>query len=670
MLKQLLSKRYQATVNVAEKFKFDNLNSTTTIKNLIASIDAESLGKKEYTINGWIETKAKKVKKDLYNTRIRDSDGNILTMIGTKEQLHGLNLEDCLQITGKLKLRPNKQLNQNDPNDYEVSLEKVKVLNKVEGVTPASLKNLNSIEDIPASLSFLKLRKPKYAQIMQSRSKLKNLVRNYLENELHFTEVETPLLFKSTPEGAKEFLVQFDDNVENKSNLYYALPQSPQQFKQMLMGSGVSKYYQFAKCFRNETLRKDRQPEFTQLDMEVAFGTGKEVMQIAGSIVTKAWNHHASTFQDAQELYTLDKQGNAKLVEKEDDILRMDYTEAMKKYGSDKPDLRLPLKIINMKEFGGKGGLNNPVFDSFEIIHLPQSIKTAKDLSQLKKFILESKHYKDGSRKPVVHGILTQEDLDFWQDAFADVGVLESPKLIAKSLNLKIGDVVIGCDRESDSFIFENPTPLGKVRSLLYESKLPFLNEYLSQNYPKLDKDIVSWMINFPLLNPVVDESQKKIGGYPNYLPKRVEACHHPFTMCQLEHYPLLQKQLEAEEINYREALFIKSQHYDLVLNGNEIGGGSTRIHDYTLQSQIFEKFLKINKDKQDELFGHLLEVFKNGCPPHSGFAIGWDRFLSVLFKTPSIKEVIAFPKSNTGVDDLFKAPSLILKEADKKEEQ
>ena len=663
MLKQLLSKRFQATVNVADKFKFENLNTTTTIKNLMANVDTESLEKKEYVINGWIEKKAKKVKKDLYQTKIRDTNGNILTMIGSKDQLHGLNLEDCLQITGKLKLRNNKSLNKNDPDAYEVALQSVKVLNKVESAMPASLINLNSIEDIPANLSFLKLRKPKYVEIMQTRSKLKNLVRNYLENELQFTEVETPLLFKSTPEGAKEFLVQFDEDVENTSNLYYALPQSPQQFKQMLMGSGISKYYQFAKCFRNETLRKDRQPEFTQLDMEIAFGTGKEVMQIAGNVITKAWNSHASHAQNAQELYTLDKQGNPRLVKKEEDILRMDYTEAIKKYGSDKPDLRIPLKIINMKEFGGKGGLNNPIFDSFEIIHLPQLIKNPKELNQLKNFVLEKSNYADESRKPVIHGILTQNDLDFWQDAFAKVGVLESPKLIAKSLNLKIGDVVIGCDRESDSFIFETPTPLGKVRSLLYESNISFLNEYLNTNFPKLDKDIVSWMVNFPLLNPVVDEANKKISGYPNYLPKKVESCHHPFTMCHLDHVPLLKKQLESDkEINYREALFIKSQHYDLVLNGNEIGGGSTRIHDYKLQSQIFEKFLKIEQGKQQELFGHLLEVFKNGCPPHSGFAIGWDRFLSVLFKTPSIKDVIAFPKSNTGVDDLFKAPSIILK--------
>ncbi|KAL6934438.1 hypothetical protein ACO0OL_002981 [Hanseniaspora opuntiae] len=660
MLKQLLARRFQATQSVAEKFRFKSLNSTISIKSLIDNIDSESLEKKQYTINGWIDKKAKKVKKDLYQTTIRDANGNLLTMIGSKEQLHGLNLEDCLQITGYLKLRKNTSSAKDTPNDYEVALEDVKVLNKVESKIPSSLTNLNSIEDIPADFSFLKLRKPKYSHIIQSRSKLKNLVRNYLENDLQFVEVETPLLFKSTPEGAKEFLVQFDDTVENKSNLYYALPQSPQQFKQMLMGSGVSKYYQFAKCFRNETLRKDRQPEFTQLDMEIAFGTGKEVMQIAGTIVTKAWNSYAVDAEDTQKLYTLDKQGNSVLVEKEEDILRMDYTEAMKTYGSDKPDLRIPLKIINMKEFGGKGGLNNPVFDSFEVIHLPQSIKTPKELNELKKFLLDSSHYNDGSRKPVVHGILSESDLDLWHEAFANVGIFESPKLITKSLNLKVGDVIIGCDRESDSFIFENPTPMGKARALLYDSNISFLNEYLNMNYPKLDKDIVSWMVNFPLMNPVVDETAKKINGYPNYKPKCIESCHHPFTMCQLDHLPLLQKLLESDDVNYRQALFVKSQHYDLVLNGNEIGGGSTRIHDYNLQSQIFNKFLNIDAKKQEELFGHLLQVFKNGCPPHSGFAIGWDRFLSVLFKTPSIKEVIAFPKSNTGVDELFKSPSLI----------
>ncbi|OBA27193.1 hypothetical protein HANVADRAFT_52492 [Hanseniaspora valbyensis NRRL Y-1626] len=659
MLRNILFKRYQSTNQaILNKFKFEQINSTSYIKNILNQVDADNFEKKELLINGWIEKKPSKVKKDLFQTKLRDNQGNLLTVIGNKEQLKGIQVEDCLQIKGNLKLRADKLFSNEDIENFELKLNYLKVLNKVDSPVPSYTTTLESPDLIQEKYRFLQLRTPKYAKMLQTRSKLKNVVRNYLEDELDFIEVETPLLFKSTPEGAQEYLVQYDDDVSNKSNLYYALPQSPQQFKQLLMGSGVSKYYQFAKCFRNETLRKDRQPEFTQLDMEISFGTGKEVMEIVGEVVNKCWRTY---YGSKKPLFTLGSNNKVITVEKESDIKRLNYADVMAKYGSDKPDLRIPIKLINMKEFGAKAGLTNPVFNNFEIIHLPNLIKNENDLKSIKTWLLNKEHYLDQSRKPIIHGILTQHDLDYWNEAFADVANIESPKLVSRSLNMKIGDVIIGSDREADNFVFENPTPLGKMRNILYQSDLPLLNDYLNKNYPKLKEDIVSWIVNFPMFSPVVNSEVKRIQGYPNYNVGSVEATHHPFTMCQLDHIPLLQKQL-VNDIKLHELLFIKSQHYDLVINGIEVGGGSTRIHDHDLQSKIFAKLLNISLERQTELFGHLLDAFKMGCPPHSGFAIGWDRFLSILLNEKTIREVIPFPKNNKGVDMLFGSPSKIEK--------
>ncbi|XBW36436.1 hypothetical protein QEN19_002014 [Hanseniaspora menglaensis] len=659
MISNHFARRVQSTKSaLCAKFKFEPLNSTTYIKNILKEVKAENYENKEICVNGWINQKPTKLKKDLFQTKIRDNNGSVLTVIGDKAQLKGIQVEDCLQIKGSLRLRSNKQFSAENLEDFEFKLSNLIILNKVDSPVPSYLSTLESPDLIQEQYRFLQLRSSKYANILQTRSKLKNLIRNYLENELNFTEVETPLLFKSTPEGAQEYLVQYEENVANKSNLYYALPQSPQQFKQMLMGSGVSKYYQFAKCFRNETLRKDRQPEFTQLDLEIAFGTGKEVMKVVGDVVNKSWRNYNGK---AKPLYSIGLDGKLAVIENESSIKRFDYADVMTRFGSDKPDLRIPIKLINMKEFGAKAGLTNPIFSNFEIIHLPNMIKSEEEAVLLKKWVLNKEHYLDQSRKPIVHVMLKEDDVTFWNEAFAKIANIESPKLVTKSLNLKVGDVIIGSDRESDSFVFENPTPLGKIRNILYQSEEPFLNNYLKENFPKIDTDIVSWVVNFPLFSPKVNATNKRVLGYPNYDTGLVESTHHPFTMCHLAHLPLLAKQIE-NEVNLRELLFIKSQHYDLIINGIEVGGGSTRIHDYKLQSQIFAKFLKIDVEKQKELFGHLLTVFKMGCPPHSGFAIGWDRFLSIILNEKTIKEVIAFPKNNRGFDVLFGAPSKIEK--------
>lgn len=659
MLKNIVSKRYQSTSqSILSKFKFEPITSTLYINDVLKIVDANKYDTTSFLINGWIDKKPIKVKKDLYQTKLRDNQGNLMTLVGSKAQLKGIQVEDCLQVEGSLKLRSNKVFSRENIDNFEFKLDELKLLNKVDSPVPSYLTTLESANEIPEEYRFLQLRTPKYAKMLQTRSKLKNEVRKYLEDELAFIEVETPLLFKSTPEGAQEYLVQYDEDVANSSNLYYALPQSPQQFKQMLMGSGVSKYYQFAKCFRNETFRKDRQPEFTQLDMEISFGTGKEVMEIVGEVISRSWR---SYHEDKRLLYSMGSDGKLNIVKKETDIKKLNYVDAMTRFGSDKPDLRIPLKLINMTEFGARAGLTNPVFGNFEIIHLPNIIKTEKELKAIKNWLLNKEHYLDESRKPVIHGILTQEDLDQWSEVFARIATIESPRLVTKFLNLKIGDIIIGSDREADGFIFENPTPLGKTRNILYQSKLDFLNEYLNKKFPKSEKDIISWVTNFPLFSPVVNPNAKKIKGYPNYDVGSLESTHHPFTMCQLEHIPLLEKQLN-KNINFHELLFIKSQHYDLVVNGMEIGGGSTRIHDHDLQSKIFAKFLKIDLEKQQYLFSHLLNAFKMGCPPHSGFAVGWDRFLSILLNEKSIKDVIPFPKNNRGVDTLFGSPSKIEK--------
>ncbi|CAI6711340.1 AKR_HP2_G0051340.mRNA.1.CDS.1 [Saccharomyces cerevisiae] len=619
--------------NVIKK-KFLFRKDTSTIKQLKGLSSGQKI-----VLNGWIEQKPKRVGKNLIFGLLRDSNGDIIQLVDNKSLLKGFTLEDVVQAVGILSLK--RKLSNEDADEYELQLEDITVLN-ASNKKPAQMQDFKLSAIYPPEFRYLQLRNPKYQDFLKKRSSISKEIRNSFNN-LDFTEVETPMLFKATPEGAREFLVPTRTKRSDGKPSFYALDQSPQQYKQLLMASGVNKYYQMARCFRDEDLRADRQPEFTQVDMEMAFANSEDVMKIIEKTVSEVW----SKFSKKRGLLTLDSKGTLVPAKKENgtvSIFRMTYEQAMTSYGIDKPDLRAPdLKIINLGEFNAFSHLNKK-FPVFEVIILRNAFSNMEEYKERWSFLTNNSNY--NYRVPIVLPIENDEQANSnWFENFHAIATFENPHLITKFLKLKKGDIVCGCTREPNHSIFENPTPLGRLRQLVLQS------EHGKNIYHAVNKDVASWIVDFPLFSPVIieDKSGKKEKlAYPEYEKDRLCSTHHPFTMVKLKDYEKLEKTPEK----------CLGQHYDLVVNGVELGGGSTRIHDPRLQDYIFEDILKI--DNAYELFGHLLNAFDMGTPPHAGFAIGFDRMCAMICETESIRDVIAFPKSITGADLVVKSPSVI----------
>lgn len=421
---------------------------------------------------------------------------------------------------------------------------------------------------------------------------------------LGFVEIETPILFKSSPEGAKEFLVPRSDGLK------YALPQSPQQFKQLLMVAGFDKYYQIARCFRDEGMRADRQPEFTQLDMEMAFVGQEEVMETMEAAVKTLWKE-------------------AKGIQLTDPFPRLTYDEAIKFYGSDKPDLRFPGKIAFSISSGsnhvieglllkgrGRSSLNR--VSSFEFCLPVEGIKTKEII----------KTFESG-----------KESVWKWHgNKIFDCPHLSEPEIacitnrLEHELGLNVGprDCLLIQKRDSTSNV--GLTDLGRTRL----TALEVLKDELDSE-PKF-----LWVHSFPLLCPANPESKAE-----NPL-RRFDSMHHPFTAPSED---------SGDIFTCSEPLKLRAQHYDLVLNGQEIGGGSVRIHDSDIQERLMRDLLGLSSTQINH-FSHLLRALKLGAPPHAGMALGLDRLVAILAGKSSIREVIAFPKNSSGHDLCFKAPS------------
>lgn len=579
-------------------------------------------------INGWINRKPRKVGKELIFGEIRDSSGDVVQVVDSTSLLKNAAVEDVVQIQGTINMKRSKSSDQIP--ELEVKLESLSTLNAADKMA-ADLQDFKAKGSYPPEYRYLQLRLPKFQQFLQKRYELSKLLRTKLDH-MGFTEVETPILFKSTPEGAREFLVPTRKTSQDEPT-FYALPQSPQQYKQLLMASGVDRYYQIARCFRDEDLRADRQPEFTQVDLEMAFASGEDVMKSVEQAVVDAWS------QLSHGLSTLDYRGKIVPVTATQPIVRMGYKQAMSQYGIDKPDLRAPdLKILDLSEFKVIGN-SNKKFSVFEVLVLRNAFDTKETYDKNWSFLSDSTNY--NYRTPKVVPIITEDDKSKWFEQFLSIAAFENPKLVAKALNLQPGDIICGSTRQNSRSLFENPTPLGRLRQLVLQS-----NAYNGQ---LAKEDVAAWVVDFPLFAPVEKETTEIDNpDYPEYLEDVVESSHHPFTMVNLRDYSKL-------ETNPTQAL---GQHYDLVINGVELGGGSTRVHDAKLQEYIFKDILKI--ENPHAVFGHLLQAFKMGTPPHAGFAIGFDRMCAMLCGTESIRDVIAFPKSVTGSDLVVGSPSTI----------
>lgn len=509
-----------------------------------------------------------------------------------REQARQLGREFVIRVTGKVVERSNKNPKMLT-GDIEILVSSMDLLNASK-VPPFMIEDdTDGGEELRAKYRYLDLRRNPARNNLVLRHKMAQEIRKYLD-ALDFIEVETPVLIKSTPEGARDFVVPSRMNPGE----FYALPQSPQTFKQLLMVSGFDRYFQIVKCFRDEDLRADRQPEFTQIDCELSFITQEDILRIFEGLT----KHLFKTVKGI-ELH---------------EFPRMQYADAMRLYGSDKPDLRFGMQFVEINALAKDH--NFPVFDQAELV-VGINAKgcagyTRKQLDELTDFIkrpqiggtglIYLRYNADNTLKSSVDKFYTEADLQQWASAF----------------DAKPGDLVLVMAGQKD-----------KVRKQLNELRLEMGNRLGLR-----DKNIFSplWVLDFPLLE--WDEESE-----------RFHAMHHPFTSPKPEDIALL-------DTNPAD---VRANAYDLVINGTEIGGGSIRIHDRDLQALMF-KHLGFSKEEAQKQFGFLMDAFEYGAPPHGGIAFGFDRLCSIFAGLDSIRDVIAFPKNNSGRDVMIDSPSSI----------
>jgi len=549
------------------------------------------------TLSGWVQKNRNKG--FIIWTDLRDRYG-ITQLIfdeertpkGVFEKAQGLGREFVIQIQGTVIERESKNANMST-GDIEVLVDNLTVLNASK-TPPFTIEDkTDGGEELRMQYRYLDIRRSAVKEKLMFRSQVSMAVRNYL-TEAGFIDVETPYLIKSTPEGARDFVVPSRMN----EGQFYALPQSPQTFKQLLMVGGMDKYFQIVKCFRDEDLRADRQPEFTQIDCEMTFVEQEDILtQFEGL---------------TQHLLKSIKGIEPK------PFPRLSYEEAMKTYGNDKPDIRFGMTFCELNDLAQGKGFG--VFDSQELvvgISVPQAAEmTRKEIDGLidwvkrpqigAKGLIWVKCNADGSYKSSVDKFFNGDDLAQW----------------AERCNAKAGDLILVLSGDT----LTTRTQLSALRMEL--------GERLGLRKPEEFAPL--WVTDFPLLE--WDEESK-----------RYHAMHHPFTSPKPEQLELLKTNPGA----------VKANAYDLVLNGNEIGGGSIRIHDQALQSQMFD-LLGFSKEEAQAQFGFLMDAFQFGAPPHGGIAFGLDRLVAILGGEETIRDFIAFPKNNSGRDIMIDAPAAI----------
>ena len=556
------------------------------------------------TLSGWVDTK-RNVSTSLTFIDLRDREGKTQIVFNNEllsekvlEEVQKLKSESVIKVIGEVKERSNK--NPNIPTgEIEVFAKEIEILNACDTL-PFQISGIddNLSENMRLTYRYLDIRRNKMLNNLKMRHRMIMSIRNYMDNA-GFLDVDTPVLTKSTPEGARDFLVPSRTN----PGTFYALPQSPQLFKQLLMIGGVEKYFQIAKCFRDEDLRADRQPEFTQLDIEMSFVEKEDVMNEIEGLAKYVFKN--VTGEEAN--YTFQK---------------MSYTEAMDRFGSDKPDLRFGvelkdlLDIVKNSSFNAfsstvqNGGLvkavvapnANEKFSRKVISEYEEYVKTyfgAKGLAYIKLTA-------DGISSPIAK-FLNEEEM----------------KAIIEKTEAKTGDVIfIVADKKKvvHSALGALRLRIGKDLELINKDDFKFL-----------------WVVDFPMFD--YDEEEQ-----------RYKAEHHPFTSIKAEDLDkFLAGQIED----------IRTNTYDLVLNGSEIGGGSIRIFNPQIQSMVFDR-LGLSQEEAKAKFGFFLDAFKYGAPPHGGLAFGIDRWLMVMLKEESIRDVIPFPKTNKGQCLMTEAPNTV----------
>ncbi len=553
------------------------------------------------TLSGWVSRV-----RDLSNflfVILRDREGITQVIIDKEnspkdilEMVKSLNNEDVIRVSGMVNERSSK--NKDIPTgEIEVLPENMEILSRSLPLPFEINDNITNLsEDMRLKYRYLDLRRSKMLNNLKKRHLMTNAIREYLGTR-GFLDIDTPILAKATPEGARDFIVP---SRTNKGD-FYALPQSPQLFKQILMVAGVDKYFQLAKCFRDEDLRADRQPEFTQLDIEMSFVTQEDILREMEAMAKVVFEKVTGKKADY-------------------DFPRMDYYEAVNRYGSDKPDTRFGLELIDITEqvknsgfkafsaVAANGGLikaivipdNNEKFTRKYAGDLEEYAKTyfkAKGMANIKRD-------ENGEISSPIAKFFTEEELN---------SIVEKLELKNNSTALIIAD---------NKDIVNNS--LGALR-LRVGDELGFIDK---------EKDNFLWVIDFPMFEWSEED-------------ERYKSTHHPFTAIKEEDVKFLEEDLEK----------IRTLSYDMVMNGYEIGGGSIRIHDSVLQDKIFEK-LGLSLEEATDKFGFFLNALKYGVPPHGGIAFGFDRWLMAMLKEESIKEVMPFPKTNKGQDLMMESPA------------
>ncbi len=553
---------------------------------------------KQVTLAGWVQRSRKMGGMTFID--LRDRYG--ITQLVFNEEVNAelceranhLGREFVIQVKGTVNERFSK--NQHIPTgDIEIIVSELDILNS--SLTPPFTieENTDGGDDIRMKYRYLDLRRANVRSNLELRHKMTIEVRKYLDNQ-GFIEVETPILVGSTPEGARDFVVPSRMN----PGQFYALPQSPQTLKQLLMVSGFDRYFQIAKCFRDEDLRADRQPEFTQIDCEMSFVEQDDVINL---------------FEGMAKYLFKEIRG----VEMNEPFMRMPWADAMKYYGSDKPDLRFGMKFVELMDIMKGHGF--PVFDNAAYIGgicaEGAAHYTRKQLDALTEFV---KRPQIGAKGMVYARVETDGNVKSSVDKFYTQEVLQEMKA---AFNAKPGDLIL---------ILSGDDAM-KTRKQLNELRLEMGNQLGLRDKNKF---VCLWVVDFPMFEWSDEEG-------------RLMAMHHPFTHPKDEDIPLLDTDPAA----------VRADAYDMVCNGIEVGGGSIRIHDAQLQAKMFE-ILGFTPEKAQEQFGFLMNAFKYGAPPHGGLAYGLDRWVSIFAGLDSIRDCIAFPKNNSGRDVMLDAPSAI----------
>ena len=561
----------------------------THVADALRAIDAEV----KVTLAGWVGNR--RDHGGVAFIDLRDASGIVQVVVHDEKLAHDLKPETCVQIKGQVKLRPKGNENSDLPTGaIEVFANEVNVLSLSQALPFQIDKEVDVNEEARLKYRYLDLRRPGGpGSALRIRSKVSQYARDVLLND-DFIEIETPTLTRSTPEGARDFLVP----VRLQPGSWYALPQSPQLFKQLLMVGGMERYFQIARCYRDEDFRADRQPEFTQLDIEMSFVDQEDIIKVGEKVIKTLWSEILG-----HEIGV---------------IPRITYHEAMRKYGSDKPDLRFDLELIDLTQY-----FKNTPFRVFQADHVGAVLMPGGASTPRKQFDAWQEWAKQRGAKGLAYAVFS-EDGEIAGPVAKNLSEEERNGLM-NAVGAKTGDAVFfaaGSRSEALALLGAARLEIGQKLGLINEKEWNFV-----------------WVVDAPMFEQVTNDQGQLVWT----------AVHHPFTSPN------------AESL----ATFVKDPGsalawaYDLVLNGNEIGGGSVRIHRADVQKEVF-RILGISDEEAQDKFGFLLEAFKYGPPPHAGIAFGWDRVVMLLTGATSIRDVIAFPKSGGGQDPLTGAPTPI----------